>query len=734
MRQTINNKTLFEQEIEGVLEHFTYQNEENGYTIAKIIPHGKIQPVTVVGSLAGVQVGESLVLHGQWINHQKYGRQFEVQSYQVKLPATLEGIRKYLGSGLIKGVGPATAKKIVDHFGKETLNMLDNSPERIQEVPGIGSLKADIISNAWEQQQQIKEIMLFLQSNGVSASLAVKIYKQYGDQAIQIVRETPYQLARDIWGVGFKTADQIARKMGLAPDSPERIQAGLLYALGNLSNDGHCYATREQLLNETIPLLDLGQETCGEQIEVLIQQEALIADQEALYLPPFYFAETGVANKISRIFSEKRDRLSVFKNINWQLTFDALSGTDKIQLTEQQKIAIKTALISKVSVLTGGPGTGKSTIVGSLIQMLKKRHCSVLLAAPTGRAAKRLTETTGEQAKTIHRLLEFAPKEISGFVRDRDNPLDADMIIIDETSMVDILLMNHLLNAIETGSHILFVGDVDQLPSVGPGNVLRDLIDSQVIPVVILDTIFRQADDSYIIVNAHRINEGLMPEFSKESKDFFLFGETDAQKAADWVLDLVTSRIPNKFNFNPSQDIQVLAPMHRGVAGVSELNQRLQESLNPKNSHRSEVRFGARVFREGDRVMQTRNDYERQIFNGDQGVITRINTEDQELTIDFDGRLVPCESLQLDDLIHAYAISIHKSQGSEFPVVIIPILMQHYMMLQRNLLYTAVTRARKLVVLVGDRKAIGMAVRNNRISERNTRLKERLQVMLSDAS
>jgi exodeoxyribonuclease V alpha subunit len=385
-----------------------------------------------------------------------------------------------------------------------------------------------------------------------------------------------------------------------------------------------------------------------------------------------------------------------------------------------------------VSVLTGGPGTGKSTITGSIIELLKERHCSVLLAAPTGRAAKRLNETTGIPAKTIHRLLEYAPKESSGFVRDRENPLDADMIIIDETSMVDILLMNHLLNAIDSGTHVLFVGDVDQLPSVGPGNVLRNMIESNIIPVVILDTIFRQAEDSYIIVNAHRINDGLMPEFPKESEDFFLFPEADAQKAADWVLDLVSNRIPNKFKFNKMQDIQVLVPMHRGVAGVSELNQRLQESLNPKKPHKAEVRFGSRTFREGDRVMQTRNDYERLIFNGDQGVIVMINAEDQLLTVDFDGRMVPCESLQLDDLIHAYAISIHKSQGSEFPVVVIPILMQHYMMLQRNLLYTAVTRARKLVVLVGDRKAIAMAVRNNKITLRNTRLKDRLQVPFKD--
>ena len=719
--------SLLTQTLEGVLERITFQNEENGYTIAKLLPKGKIQPVTVVGTLAGVQVGESLVLDGLWVNHHQYGRQFEVKSYQVRYPATLEGIRKYLGSGLIKGVGPVTARKIVDHFGLKTLEVLDQSSDQILQVPGIGPSKADLIGTAWVEQQQIKEVMLFLQSHGVSASLAVKIYKQYGETSIQVVRETPYQLARDIFGVGFKTADQIAQKMGLAMDSPDRIQTGLLYALGNLSNEGHCYATTDQLLAEAVPLLDLPRELCAAQIENLIKQEAIIYDRDVLYLPPFYHAERGVANKLLRIIHSSLDRLGSFKKLNWPLLFLVFDKTSKLQLTDQQKLAIQTALTQKISVLTGGPGTGKSTITGSIIQLMKEKHTSVMLAAPTGRAAKRLSETTGLQAKTIHRLLEFTPSEGVNFARDRENPLDADLIIIDETSMVDILLMNHLLNAIEAGSHILFVGDMDQLPSVGAGNVLRDLIESNVIPVIRLDTIFRQAEDSYIIVNAHRINNGEMPLFTKDAVDFFLFPEIDAIKAADWVIDLVSQRIPNKFGIEPFKDIQVLTPMHRGACGVTELNERLQIALNPEDPRKPEVRHGSRIFRVGDRVMQIRNDYERKIFNGDLGVIDTIDTENHIIMVNFEERMVPCETLQLEELVHAYAISIHKSQGSEFPVVVIPLLMQHYMMLQRNLLYTAVTRARKLVVMVGDKKSIGMAVRNNKIALRNTLLKERLQ-------
>lgn len=718
------------QTIEGVLERITYQNDENGYLIGKVIPKGKIQPVTIVGTLGGVQVGETLQIKGIWVNHPQYGKQFEVKSYQVRYPATLDGIRKYLGSGLIKGIGPVTAAKIVDYFGLKTLDVLDKTPERVLEVNGIGPAKADMIGKAWVEQQQIKEIMLYLQSHGVSASMAIKIYKQYGDRSIHVVKETPYQLAQDIFGVGFKTADQIAQKLGLALDAPDRIRTGILYALGSFSNEGHCYATREQLINEAVKLLAMPAEVCEQQIDPLIAQRLMVYDHEVYYLPPFFQAESAVARKLLKVKNATLSRLGAFRKINWQLAFDLLDRTGNIKLTSQQKMAIQTALTEKVTVLTGGPGTGKSTITGSIIQILKERKASVLLAAPTGRAAKRLSEATGLQAKTIHRLLEYKPSEKTNFVKDRQNPLDADLIIIDETSMVDILLMNHLLNAVEAGSHLLFVGDMDQLPSVGAGNVLRDLIESNVIPVIRLDTIFRQAEESYIIVNAHRINHGDMPVFSKDASDFFLFPEADAEKAADWVVDLASQRVTRHFGYDALKDIQVLTPMHRGSCGVTVLNERLQEKLNPPSSHKAEVRHGSRIFRDGDRVMQIRNDYDRQIFNGDLGIIQRIDTENQVINIDFDGRLIPCEALQLEELVHAYAISIHKSQGSEFPVVVIPLLMQHYMMLQRNLLYTAVTRARKLVVMTGDKRAIAMAVKNNKIAQRNTLLKIRLQAGL----
>ena len=727
IQNSSSSPSLLTQQMEGVVERITYQNEENGYTIAKLIPRGKAQEITVVGTLTGVNVGESMRLQGIWINHVQYGRQFEVRSFEVTLPATIEGIRKYLGSGLIKGIGPVNASRIVDTFGMDTLDVIESTPQRLLEIPGIGEKRVEMVLTAWEEQKQIKEIMLFLQSNGVSTSLAVKIYKQYGDKAIQVVRTDPYRLARDIYGIGFKTADKIARQLGIAEDAPSRIQAGLLFALGQLSGEGHCYAEHEQLLAAAAALLEIDAQLCESQIEILVKQGDLILDEEALYLPPFHYAEVGAAGKLRRIQTTPRDRLAVFRGINWPLAFEALDENSTFKLTDQQKLAVRMALTEKVSVLTGGPGTGKSTITFSIIQLLKQRHCTVLLAAPTGRAAKRLSEATGLEAKTIHRLLEFSPTSSDPFVRDQENPLDADMIIIDETSMVDILLLNHLLSAIETGSHIVFVGDVDQLPSVGPGNVLRDMIDSEVIPVTRLDTIFRQSEDSYIIVNAHRINQGEFPQFTTQSKDFFLFPEEDSEKAADRVVELATTRIQNKFGFNPQKDIQVLSPMHRGDTGVSELNRRLQEMLNPPSPSRAEYRQGGRVFREGDRVMQIRNDYERKIFNGDMGVIHKIDLESQLLSIDFEGRLVACEYQQLDELVHAYAVSIHKSQGSEFPVVIIPILMQHYMMLQRNLLYTGVTRARKMVVLVGSKRAIGRAVKNNQIARRNTRLADRLR-------
>lgn len=723
------------QVLEGTLERITFQNDENGYTVARLIPKGKSAEVTVVGTLSGVNVGEMLYLEGMWLSHPQYGRQFEVRSFRVHYPATVEGLRKYLGSGLVRGVGPITAGRIVEHFGLHILDVIESEPHRLREVPGIGARRAETIAQAWEEQKQIKEIMIFLQGHGVSTSLAVRIFKKYGQGSIQVAQTNPYQLARDVFGIGFRTADKIARQMGISPSAPERLQAGLLFALSTLSDEGHCFATRNQLLVEGLRLLEVERPACEPQLDLLIRQGDLIAedtedgspDNQAVFLPPFHMAEIGVANRIRRIQTSAGDRLQDFQSVDWPRAFTWLDQQIPIRLTDQQKDAVRMALTHKVSILTGGPGTGKSTITGSIIRLLQARGHSVLLAAPTGRAAKRLSEATSLEAKTIHRLLEFKPGANGPFLRDQKNPLDTDLVIVDETSMVDILLMNHLCAAVEPASHLLLVGDVDQLPSVGPGNVLRDLISSGVIPVTRLETIFRQSEESYIIVNAHRINQGQMPILTQSARDFFLFAETDPLKAADWVLNLVTSRIPEKFGFQPAEDIQVLSPMHRGAVGVAELNEKLQAALNPPNPDRAEFRHGHRVFREGDRVMQIRNDYERQVFNGDMGRIRQIDVEEAVVTLDMDGRAVTAEFAQLDELVHAYAVSIHKAQGSEFPVVVIPLLSQHYLMLQRNLLYTGVTRARKLVVLVGSKQAIATAVRNNRIAARNTRLVKRLQ-------
>ncbi len=723
------------QNLVGTLERLTYQNEENGYTVARLIPKGKSYEVTVVGTLAGVNVGESVRLRGFWTTHPKYGRQFEVRTYTVQLPATVEGIRKYLGSGLIKGVGPVTAGRIVDYFGLRTLEVIEEDVNLLREVPGVGVVRAGTIAQAWEEQKQIKEIMLFLQGHGVSTSLAVKIYKAYGDAAIGVVRSDPYRLEKDIYGIGFKTADKIAREMGFAIDAPERIRAGLRYVLSSFSDDGHCFATREQLLAAAVPLLEVAQELCTEQLDILIRSEEVVAEEadvegtakEAIYLPPFFYAEIGVANRLRRLQLAARDRLALFQEVDWEQATAWLDGRNTFKLTEEQQAAIRMALTEKVSVLTGGPGTGKSTIVGSIIQLLLAKECTVALAAPTGRAAKRLSETTGLDAKTLHRLLEFSPASGNTFLRDQENPLDADVIIVDEGSMIDLLLMNHLTKAVEQGSHLLLVGDVDQLPSVGPGNILRDIITSEMMPITRLEVIFRQAPDSFIVVNAHHINEGQMPVFAKGARDFFLFKMRDPDQAADMILDVVARRIPEKFGYDPDTEIQVLSPMHRGAVGVSALNERLQERLNPPAPQKPATRHGSRVFRVGDRVMQIRNDYDRQVFNGDMGRIMAIDLEDQQVVVDFDGAPTLYEFTQLDDLVHAYAVSIHKSQGSEFPAVVIPMLSQHYVMLQRNLLYTGVTRARELVVLVGSRRAIAIAVRNDRIARRNTRLAERIR-------
>lgn len=714
------------QSVRGSIERITFYNEENGYTVARFLPEGKSSVITVIGNLMGASIGESLALEGYWTIHPQHGRQFEIRRYSVELPATVEGVRRYLGSGLIKGIGPVTAERIVGHFGLTTLDIIENSVDRLADVPGIGKKRIDLIRRGWLEQKQIKEVMLFLQSHNVSTSLAVKIYREYGDAALNVVRNDPYRLARDIYGIGFLTADKIARALGVGPDDPSRIQAGVRHVLGEFADDGHVFALLCDLIRSSSDILATPASAVEQAIDALAHAEEVIVEEEAIYLTPFFRAEIGVANRLKQLLETSRSRLGQFRNTNWAAALDWVATRGEVVLTDKQKTAIQTALTTKVSILTGGPGTGKTTTVRALIRLLKAKGHSFRLAAPTGRAAKRLSEATGEPAQTLHRLLEFKPFEGNKFLRDRDNPLDADLVIVDELSMIDLLLMNALTKAIDLTSHLLLIGDPDQLPSVGAGNVLQDLIASQRIPVTKLDSIFRQAQDSLIIVNAHRINKGEMPRFENTARDFFLFPESEPEQAAARVVELVQKRMPQRFTLDPVDDIQVLSPMYRGPSGVSELNRLIQEALNPATLYKKEWRHGGRVFRVGDKVLQMRNNYTKEVFNGDLGRVMAIDVDHQTVIASFEGRQVEYVFAELDELAHAFAMSVHKAQGSEYRAVVIPLLTQHYMLLQRNLLYTAVTRARELVVLVGTHKAIAIAVRNNKVAQRNSRLAVRL--------
>jgi exodeoxyribonuclease V alpha subunit len=724
--------------ITGVVERLTYQNEENGYTVARFLPDPqhrvpgasnggrRKEPdhlITVVGTLAGVVAGEALELTGFWQRHTQHGWQFTVRNYRSILPATAQGIRKYLGSGLIKGIGPKTADKIVAHFDLETLEILEGHPARLREVPGLGQHRAKLIEVAWAEQKAIKEVMLFLQGHGVSTSLAVRIFKQYGDAANTIVKNAPYQLARDVWGIGFKTADTIARSLGYASDDPERIKAGVLFALSEASDgDGHTYLPSHKLAEKSAEMLGVSAEQVEEAIDALaqegrIQVELLAGDhdeigQQAIYLVPFAMAEQGIARNLLRLAGcpPGRGRLAELQQISTETMFEYLERTLKISLAERQKEGMLLALQHPVSVLTGGPGTGKTTSLRALIRVLTLKQKTVILAAPTGRAAKRLSEATGLEAKTLHRLLQLRPGGQSQY--DRQNPIPADMLIVDETSMLDTLLMNSLLKGIATGTHVLLVGDADQLPSVGAGNVLGDILQSGVVPVVKLEHIFRQGTGSAIALNARKINEGQMPITGREITDFFFFPQEDAAAASDLIVDLVARRIPAKFGFR-LEDVQVLAPMHRGRCGVGVLNERLQATLNPPDAHKLQKQYGGKLFRVGDKVLQLRNNYDKDVFNGDTGIITALDLEDQTVTVRLDeGRKVVYEFGELDELTLAYAVSIHKAQGSEYPVCVIPLLMEQYMLLERQLIYTAVTRARQLVVLVGSKKALAIAIKN----------------------
>ncbi|HZD10476.1 MAG TPA: AAA family ATPase [Candidatus Binatia bacterium] len=792
-------------QISGSVERVTYYNPENGYSVIRLKPDtrgmlpfkyasGRDALITVVGNLPEVNPGEWLRLGGRWTTHSEYGRQFQAEICEQALPATSEGIKRYLGSGMIRGVGPVMAERIVTKFGEETLDVIDDQPERLHGIPGVGPKRIASIKRAWDEQKAIKDVMIFLQSHGVSTALAIKIYKKYGDEALGVVQTTPYRLVQDVYGIGFKTADKIAQALGLAHDDRGRIEAGIAYTLNRMAEEGHVYVPQEELEPEAAEILGLKKEQITSVIEALETEDFIkrdtitrnlgkpeagghntityqiggkphdvsaVQEERAVYLTPFYYSEIGVTNRVRRLVEHPTSRLHGLQS--QQILRSAMPGIARPSaqnhaadarskrrkesatttasqspisnlqspisglhpLSPEQHHAVDTAISNKVTILTGGPGTGKTTTLRALLDLLDRGRHSYVLAAPTGRAAKRLAEATGREAKTIHRLLEFKPGE--GFGRHEQNPIDADMVVIDETSMLDLVLANSLLKAIGSDSHLLLVGDVDQLPSVGAGDVLRDLIDSGVAAVVRLQTIFRQAASSLIVQNAHRINQGQMPLTPREARDFFLFVKDDPDELVELLVDIVKRRVPQKFGMDPVDDVQVMSPMYNGSAGVNNLNERLQAALNPAAGRKPERRLAGRVFRVGDKVMQLANNYDKNVYNGDIGRVTALDALQQTMTVSIDGAPVVYDFLEVDELTHAYAISVHKSQGAEYRCVVMPIITQHYMMLQRNLLYTAVTRARELVVLVGTRRAIAIAIKNNRVTERHSALDWRLR-------
>ncbi|MFF7711271.1 ATP-dependent RecD-like DNA helicase [Streptomyces sp. NPDC007988] len=729
--------------LEGVLERITYANEENGYTVARVdTGRGSADLLTVVGSLLGAQPGESLRMEGRWGSHPQYGKQFTVENYTTVLPATVQGIRRYLGSGLIKGIGPRIAERIVDHFGADTLDVIEREPGRLVEVPGLGPKRTKLIGAAWEEQKAIKEVMVFLQGVGVSTSIAVRIYKKYEDASISVVKNQPYRLAADVWGIGFLTADRIAQAVGIPHDSPDRVKAGLQYALSQSTDQGHCYLPEERLIADSVKLLQVDTGLVIDCLaELAAEEEGVVREQvpspdggdpvTAVYLVPFHRAELSLAGQLARLLRTDEDRMPAFQDVAWDKALAWLADRTGAELAPEQEEAVRLALTRKVAVLTGGPGCGKSFTVRSIVELARAKKAKVVLAAPTGRAAKRLAELTGAEASTVHRLLELKPGGDAAY--DRDRPLDADLVVVDEASMLDLLLANKLVKAVAPGAHLLLVGDVDQLPSVGAGEVLSDLLaDGSPVPSVRLTRIFRQAQQSGVVTNAHRINSGAQP-LTQGLSDFFLFVEDDTEEAGRLTVDVAARRVPARFGLDPRRDVQVLAPMHRGPAGAGTLNGLLQQAITPARPDVPEKRFGGRVFRVGDKVTQIRNNYEKGkngVFNGTVGVVTSLDPVDQRLTVltvltDEDEE-VPYDFDELDELAHAYAVTIHRSQGSEYPAVVIPVTTGAWMMLQRNLLYTAVTRARKLVVLVGSRRAIGQAVRTVSAGRRFTALDHRL--------
>lgn len=742
--------------LSGTIRSLTFRNDETGYTVAQFEPD-EGEAVTVVGVMPFLATGETVELLGDWVEHPRYGRQLKVVQVRPVVPTSLAGLERYLGSGLIPGVGPAIAGRIVAHFGVAAAHVLDHAPERLREVAGVGAARAEAIAQAWQSQQAVRAALIWLQGHGVSPRLAAKIYEAYGAQTIALVQADPYRLERDIPGVGFQTADRIARALGVPHDAPTRVMAGMSYVLELATREGHVYLPFGQLVARAAKELGVAAALTADMLTQRLQAgDGLVeefipaskAEQEperAVYRRGFHRAEVGLAECLTHLTRAGGDRLAQFRTLDWRLLRQVLAeGQAGLALTERQAAAVEAAFTRPLTVLTGGPGTGKTVTLGAVIRLADALGLEVALACPTGRAAKRLSEATGQLAQTVHRLLEVQPQDgLLSFARNEANPLDADLVIVDEASMLDLLLAYSLVRAIRPGTHLVLVGDVDQLPSVGAGNVLRDVIAAiegtevrgqtqggalspDSCAVVRLDAIFRQAAGSYIVDNAHRVVRGQAPVTDDpEATDFFLARTDDPARAAEIIEQLVCERIPARFGFGPD-DIQVLSPMHRGEAGVALLNARLQDALNPQWGNLDELEVGGRTLREGDRVMQTVNDYGKEVFNGDVGRVLAVNAEEKRLAVDFEGDVVSYEVFELEALTLAYAITIHKSQGSEFPVVVVPVLNSHHIMLQRNLLYTAITRARKLVVLVGDPKAISVAVRNDEVLGRYTALATRL--------
>ena len=711
--------------IEGTGEKVVFASEDSGFTVMRVQEDGKSVPTTAVGSFPSVTPGEMLRLSGRWVLDKRFGRQFRAESYESIMPATAAGIERYLGSGLIKGIGPVMAARLVKRFGADTLRVIDTLPERLRQVEGIGPKRTGMITSAWADQKEIRNVMLFLHAHGVSSAYATKIFKRYGAESVSVLQENPYRLAEDIFGIGFKTADKIAQDMGIEPDSPVRAESGVLYVLGQFTQQGHIFYPRDATIERAAGTLEVSFDLVESALERLKNAGKIVVyesgdGEAAVYLKPMYLYETGTADALKTLLRVpgKTVKIDVEKAVLW------VERNNDIELSPEQKEAIRESVGARVLVITGGPGTGKTTLIKSLVDIYEKKELKLALCAPTGRAAKRLSEATGREAKTIHRLLEYSPKK-GDFTRNERNPLDADKVIIDETSMVDIALMHNLLKAVSPGASLVFVGDVDQLPSVGPGNVLGEIIQSDVFPVVRLETIFRQAARSMIIMNAHRINRGETPVLkgTDADQDFYFVEKDDPEEVCNTIVDMATRRIPAKFGFDPVNDIQVLSPMHKGPAGVARLNDELQKALNPGEDG---VLRAGHLFRVGDKVMQIRNDYDKEVFNGDVGRISEIDHPEQRVVVVYEGRDLSYDFSELDEVVPAYAISVHKSQGTEFPAVVIPLVTQHYVLLQRNLLYTAVTRATKLAILVGSKKALNIAVRNDKIARRYTNLAERL--------